>query len=138
MIHTNQWQPDTCGCVLEYTWDDAENQSTRVHTPTRIVKACPAHISMGKDAHYSKVLDENQRKNKAHGLILESMPELVDEVVLDDGSKVKKLKNGIEFKFAFDANRKLQISLTGITSKHKTDIQALVQAKLGSSKIDIL
>ena len=30
-VKTTRWSPDTCGCVLEYSWDDALPQEARVH-----------------------------------------------------------------------------------------------------------
>lgn len=138
MIKTTLWRPDTCGCEIAYDWDSESDQNTRVHTVSRIVKACPAHQGMSKDVHFPKVVEENQRKNKAHALILENMPELVTEITNDDGSKTKKLKAGIEFRFSFDETRKLKVELVGATAKHKSDIQTIANTQLGASKIDII
>lgn len=30
-FRTTRWEPDTCDCVVEYDWDDAVSQDTRVH-----------------------------------------------------------------------------------------------------------
>jgi hypothetical protein len=64
-----RWSPDTCDCVIEYSWDDAVPQEQRVHTVSRIVQKCSTHAKLGlSDAHhFAHVLAENQRKNQASG-----------------------------------------------------------------------
>lgn len=32
MIQTTTWRPNTCKCVISYTWDDAVPPALRVHT----------------------------------------------------------------------------------------------------------
>ena len=36
-ICETQWSPDTCGCVVTYTWDRDIPQEQRVHTPNKII-----------------------------------------------------------------------------------------------------
>ena len=38
-----RWQPDSCSCIVEYSWDDETSETDRVHTPTTIM-ACEQHI----------------------------------------------------------------------------------------------
>jgi hypothetical protein len=49
VIITNRWSPDTCGCELEYKWDNEQTEDTRVHNFARIVKACDAHKTIVSD-----------------------------------------------------------------------------------------
>src|SRR5919109_3126343 len=31
-IQTTKWHPDTCGCEIDYQWDDTTPEATRQHT----------------------------------------------------------------------------------------------------------
>jgi hypothetical protein len=137
MIHTTRWQPDTCGCVVEYEWDDSVDEKTRVHSLTKITR-CPYHETLTKNGAYSAVIDENTTKNKVHGIVLENFPDLVNEVKNDDGSISKRLKPEVEFKWSFDVDRKLQVELVGITKENKTKLQNLVNTKIAAQKADII
>lgn len=46
MQTTLRWTPDTCGCVLLYTYDSDDPEETRAHTPIASEKVCPAHESL--------------------------------------------------------------------------------------------
>lgn len=137
MIHTTRWSPDTCGCVVEYDWDDSVDAKDRTHVLNKITR-CPFHENLAKNAAYSAVLDENQTKNKVHGLVVENFPELVNEVKNPDGSISKQLKPEIKFNFSFDVDRKLQVELVGATETHKTKLKDLVDTKIAAEKADIL
>ena len=79
-IQITRWSPDTCGCQIDYQWDDTVPQDERVHTVSNIVKACPIHAGqLSKESHYAEVVNENQSKNKAIGLILQRHPNLKDK-----------------------------------------------------------
>lgn len=136
MIKTTTWRPDTCDCELEYSWDDILDENTRTHTISKINKACSYHQIADKDKHYNIVLDENQRKNNLLGKILKNVPTAVDEIIQDDGSTTKQLKKGRQYKWSFDANRKLIVDLVGFTTKEKTAIQTLAN-NLALNKITI-
>ena len=68
MLKVTRWSPDTCGCILEYEWDDTKNESERTHTLKNIIKKCPAHHD--EPIVFNTVLDENKRKNTAFHTIL--------------------------------------------------------------------
>lgn len=80
------WSPDTCKCTITYEWD----KSTRDHPELREHR--PVHedvVLIGSsggpvehnikcddhkhhesiEEHYTAVLEENQRKNRAHGVL---------------------------------------------------------------------
>lgn len=144
MIHTTTWRPDTCGCVLEYKWDDALNEDQRVHTPTENTVYCAAHspekiqtrlqakgevLDQKKQAHehiYEAVLKENQTKN----LVLASLTESDDlaETVTENGQEVRKFKIGQEPVWQFDKDRNLKITLP--VTLPKTQKEALKSAVL--------
>jgi len=64
------WSPDTCGCVLQYSWDSSVPAEERVHTPHAILTKCAKHSETADiHIHHAQVLEENQRKNKAAGAI---------------------------------------------------------------------
>ena len=94
MQHTTRWSPDTCKCVLEYTWDDAQDENSRVHTPSNVIKACSFHIGLSLADHYKAVKGENMRKNILHGKILGGVPSVAQDVIQVDGSVIKEFKPG--------------------------------------------
>jgi hypothetical protein len=69
MINTTRWSPDTCGCVLEYSWDTESPPATRIHTAHIVHQACPFHAAADKDAHLAAVTTENQHKNRANAVL---------------------------------------------------------------------
>lgn len=58
-IKRTTWHPDTCGCVIEYEWDEAAPHQSRVHTGVRAVP-CALHAHLG-NAHaiYQAVVTHN-------------------------------------------------------------------------------
>ena len=147
MIRTTRWSPDTCGCILEYSWDDAQAENVRVHTPSSIVKACPAHLATAANAvaHYNDVLGENLRKNQAFDVaraalnIQEpSQTELAEAglgVVSPNLLAYRKLLGS--FGFSFDAQRKLHVTVSGLlslTAAQKANFQTALDTKFGAGK----
>lgn len=140
-LHRNLWGPDTCGCEIEFEFDDELPEASRVHTAATIIKTCPAHSTIDivdKHDHYDTVLKENQRKNIVHGQIMEQFPHLVD----DKGDKGKSLKEGINYKFEFQGtgkNRTLNIELEGanLSTADKKKIKDLSDTTFGNGKVTI-
>ncbi len=61
--HLTRWRPDTCGCVIEYEWDDAEAEEARQHVPKKI-DACPDHPASGDlAADFATILAHNRAAN---------------------------------------------------------------------------
>src|SRR3990167_5552023 len=126
MLKITRWRPDTCECELEYSWDDIQSENTRVHTIANILKACPAHAGeTNKGNHYSKVLGENQRKNIVLGEILKNIPTATRDKVQEDGTTIKELKFGLEYKWSFDIDRNLVIDLVGFNPAEKAQVKTL-------------
>ena len=135
MIKITTWRPDTCGCELEYEWDDTTTGDNRVHTFKRATRQCPAHAGLTPKNCYNNTLDENKRKNILFGEILEKMPSVVQEKLQADGTKTKELKPGLEYKWSFDANRNLEVDLVGFSVAEKNEVKGL--ANLFSNKVKI-
>lgn len=136
MIHTTRWSPDTCGCVIEYEWDDTLPDEARVHTDKSIVK-CQYHSGLDDVSAHAKVKKENTSKNIAHGHILDISPELTQDVTDKDGNIHKEFKSGIRYDWSFDADRNLVIYLVGATKKQKDDALNSVKVKLGDPNIKL-
>lgn len=85
MIKVTRWKPDTCGCDLEYEWDDAVPLKDRVHSIKNISKACDAHKNIVDAAqHFNEVVTENANKNKAIAAVCEKAKELDSVITSDD------------------------------------------------------
>ena len=142
-IHTTRWSPDTCGCVVEYEWDDALPEEERVHTAGNIVNRCPAHSAnhfSDNTDHYSTVLEENQRKNIT---IAEAMDLHPEELVTMDENGNKILKRHINVKHIFHGtgkNRTLQIAFKGanLDKAKKSQIHSRAEKRFGIGKVVVI
>ena len=113
MKHTTTWHPDTCGCVVNLEWDDAEEPDNRTHKPL-MVKPCQAH----SEADCNVVTEENHRKNKAVNLAIERGMDL-DEI-----------------KWGFDDSRVLHLTLP---DKGKVaSMQAECNKMAGNNKVKVV
>jgi len=132
MIKTTTWKPDTCDCIIEYEWDTDTSSSERVHTIKNIIKKCDAHNNIiNKTDCFDNVMDENTRKNIFIEEIKKAVPELIEEITQEDGSKKKVFKENYDCKWTFDVDRKLEIELIGFdeTAKNKVENIILSDAK---------
>ena len=122
-LQTTRWSPDTCPCILEYTWDDTISVISRTHIFKDVIKACSFHIGLIGESHYLEVLSENQRKN----LVLKLINSVVSDVDLS------------EYIWTFDLSRILEVSFTrSLTDQNKIDLQALCDTQFGVNKIKVL
>jgi hypothetical protein len=81
-IVVTKWSPDSCGCVLNYSWIRGSDENTRIHVYHSADKICHDHEHLkrggGHKLHtigavqdvnddslfiYETVIEENQRKN---------------------------------------------------------------------------
>jgi hypothetical protein len=119
MIKYTLWSPDTCGCQIEYSWDDSVDAKDRVHTCVSIRKKCEHHAYlMDKHKHHNEILKENQMKNKVITKITESIPSIYEEIEID-GAKHKRLKKDKNILWYFDNARKLCLTLEGFSNDEK-------------------
>lgn len=110
-VKITRWEPDTCYCVLEYSWDDALPESERTHSVSRIVRTCPVHTGEPTaEGHYNTVLSENQHKNSALAFIRAKAP-------------------AARVDWRFDDNRNLHVQLNGLDQAAAESIQQAVAAR---------
>lgn len=125
VIRTTRWSPDTCGCVLEYDWDDAVSQDARTHTFARVVERCSVHAEIPVDEdNFNTVTGENKRKNDGFRFGVTRRPTLREE----------------EYTWRFTgtgANRQLFIRCIGATGLQRSQIQADLNAAHGTGKVTV-
>jgi hypothetical protein len=125
MINTTRWSPDTCKCVLEYTWDDSIPEDQRVHTPANIVFKCDKHIIVDSSTIYDSVKDENQTKNQVLATIAEELPEFA-VITTDKQGVTTKTPDLEKIVWDFNENRKLHVGLVGVKETDRVAIEGLV------------
>ena len=133
MIRTTLWHPDTCSCKIEISWDDQLSEENSQPTLQAIQK-CDVHSSLSDQDAYEAATGRNVLKNQVLGVVHQAHPELTE--TSKDG--VISLKEGVEYKFSYDENQKLQASFTGIDDAKALEIQASIDSSLGSGKADVL
>ena len=74
MIRRTRWSPDTCGCIIEFEWDDTVSADARVHTPAALVQQCALHAGQSLQETYDDLVDENPRKNRLEARLLSAFP----------------------------------------------------------------
>lgn len=124
------WRPDTCGCVLTYTWDDAVPQDQRTNTPARVVTACVAHPALSVAVHHDTVVKENRKKNLVRAALVGSLGpqhkrQLKDQDGLDAG---EDFAVGLEFGWTFDSQRALRVTVRGLPSNEKQALRRALKA----------
>jgi len=136
--YITRWSPDTCGCVIEYSWDADLPDESRVHTYSSTIKDCPEHSGLGS-AIYNVILDENQRKNKVHGELLK-INAISEDKIQDNGSTIRQLKAGIVYNWNFDIDRNLEVQILGATLSvaEKAALQAICDSTFGVNKVKVL
>lgn len=60
-----RWQPDTCGCVIEY-----DNDLVAISA-----KPCPLHVGADHHEVFAKTLAHNRHKNEVHNYLRKQYPE---------------------------------------------------------------
>ncbi len=124
MKQVTRWEPDTCGCVIDYDWEDSEPEATRTHAVRKIVGACPAHAGLSEIPAFDTVLDENRRKSRAFGIAQELIP-LAPPLSLDD------------YRWSFDDNRVLKVSMARLSTAQRAILQARFNSEFGPGKAEI-
>ena len=107
MLRTTKWRPDTCGCEIEYEWDDSISDDQRVHSVKNILHPCKAHKNLDSVTHYNTILEENTEKNKLVGKVIE----------LDDSLTHKHIE------WSYDEQRKIKLSINKESSLSKSDLK---------------
>jgi len=63
MINVTRWHPDTCDCIIDYSWDTDLPADQRVHILSQTVRKCEVHQDLDGTDHYAAVRKENMSKN---------------------------------------------------------------------------
>lgn len=131
-MRTTRWSPDTCGCVLEYDWDDAVADDQRTHTYARHVIICVIHAAVsGGSNRYDAVIEENASRMKVLDYIQANFPVLATRIA----------NQGIESIIGFspDIRRKgraLRIAGALLTAPQRTAL-ANALANVGTAAVDV-
>ena len=141
VINITRWSPDTCDCVIEYSWDSTQPESSRTHTLSNYINKCAAHAALADDnTRWNTVFEENPRKNQALQNILDNSP---TTALYDIVNGNRQLKAALGFNFSFTGtapNRVLTISFLGIslTTNQKNTIQTFLNTRFGVGKVLIV
>ena len=117
-ITMNRWSPDTCDCILEFSFDPSLSADLRTHTATSVIKACLYHPQGTPTVHMDTVQTENILKNVA--------------VIAASGVLVVKPE---EVVWLFDIDRKLVLDSSKMSAQTISDVQAAVDTAVGSGKV---
>lgn len=141
-----EWSPDTCDCILKYSFDDSLPPDQIVNTISFVKRTCQFHQNLLPNAAvtYSCILDENQKKNNTLQLALDNLTSrIADTFINEDGSTYVQLKNNIAFNFSFSGtapNRVLTVSFlgAGLTTQEKNSLQTKLNNKFGAGVVLIV
>ena len=120
-LQVTRWYPDTCDCIIDFQWDDAEPEAARTHTVKAIIKRCAAHREIPDDKqHFSTVLEENQRKNK----------------VMAQASLLKADLDLQGIQWSFDEARVLHVGIgSQLSDANKSALQAWCESTFGKGQV---
>lgn len=133
------WRPDTCGCVLNYSWDRESSEDGRVHTYEGHNLKCHNHGHLMEQHFFETVLEENQRKNITlqHALDNVATKKLARQIKIglnNTGPEVNVKKDDVEYNwfYAGDApNRVLHVSFSEpLTDEEKKIIESKFPGKV--------
>ena len=123
MIRVTRWSPDTCNCVFEYEWDDAQKEDVRIHTFKDAIQLCEHHKILPGIEAYDGVMAENTTKNITLGIALKAKPDLTID----------------EYTWSFDANRKLKVGFLGkLSTGERSTLQSMCDSKFGAGKVEVV
>jgi len=124
MKQVTRWSPDSCGCVLEYEWDDAVPATARTHTFKTVVKKCSSHSALTDKDIYNQVLSENTRKNKVFGIAQQFLPEIKSE----------------NYNWSFDDKRILKVGFIDIpvSGEQMNQIRNAIQQEIVVGAVEVI
>lgn len=112
-----RWSLATCGCCLEYKWDNAKGPKNS-DQDLMIVSACPAHIGWNA----KQIARENERLMETLMLAQEINPEITHA----------------DLDYAFDADRKLNVIIHKLTAAQKKQLKSICDSKLERGKVQVV
>ena len=139
-IKTTQWRPDTCDCIIEYSWDDTQSEDTRTHNLSKIVKSCSIHAGNPDTTIWNTVMEENPRKNKAIDEIVQRAPDQFVDIA-QDGTRT--LKQGITIDFEWTGsppNRLIRMIIKGVTLTQTqfNNLQTRLDTRFSPGKVTLV
>lgn len=125
-MKTASHQLDTCGCIIEYAYDDDTPEDYRVHFPMPALAICPAHVGnyTGDNPHASHFLTveaENRGKNLALKALYESLPAGETREVLNPETGETLKFFAVNPSWSFTEDRKLMVEHPALNSKAVAD-----------------
>lgn len=119
-IKKTTWKPETCKCVVEFTWDTEVHAVARIHSWFDTIVHCPAHTENRGPAHLDALFDECGRLNIAIGLMQDILIDVVPGQVA----------------WSFDTRRLLTVSLIGpLGLAEQREIQYSCDLQFGPDKV---
>lgn len=139
-LRTTLWTPDTHDCQIELEWDDSVPPESRTHTVKRVLKRDPGHAAKPDAELFSAVLEENQRRNKTLGWLLDNVASVAEDATDEDGNTFRRLKRGVSVSHSFNAaTREMEVTITPpLGAVAKNLIQTFVDNRLGAGKVKFL
>lgn len=139
VIRTTRWTPDTCSCIIEYTWDDSIAETSRVHNLDKVVTRCPEHqLQGGNDTvTWNTINEENPRKNRAIDEIILRAPDVYIDIAAD-GTRALKPNITIDFEWTgIPPNRVIRMIVKGVTlpQNHFDALQTRLNTRFGAGKV---
>lgn len=111
-----KWGLDTCGCIINLSWDRDSSENGRVHTFEGHDKKCHDHGDLMEHHLYNTVLEENQRKNITLQHALDRIPhKLARQIPNKDGTFTNIKKDDLEYNWYFTGeapNRILNVTFS--------------------------
>lgn len=143
-IKITKWKPDTCDCVIEYSWDDSIAAEDREHNLHNIVDSCEDHSDVTDEELFQSVVEENSLKNEAVNMIVDNFPSQTKDILDSDGNPIgKKIMQSAtpetEVVLADDGeNRIVNISPPRMSDDEKAQYQEILDNKFGSGKVKVI
>lgn len=138
MIRTQRWSLDTCDCIYDQQFDDADYEGTMVFTNHVRVCAVHAGIPLAADRPLH-AREQNRRIGRVHGRLQEAFKaDLYDQ--LADGSLV--LKSGVTVTMLWSgtgATRVLTVTiLPALSVAKRAAAQAWADTNIGVGKVVVV
>lgn len=138
-IRITTWRPDTCGCEIQYSWDDAVPQEEREHSLHQVTRACGMHAHLDHPEVYEYVGDENTTKNISLGIILDNFEDHTVEVIDNDGVASREFRKSSTPICEVNADELIthtvEITVPTMTDNEKITAQALLDEEFGAGKV---
>lgn len=128
-IKTTEWSPDTCECVLRYTWDTDDVKENKTYTGTEVLNACERHSGASSpNATFGQVRADNNAKNNALKVLAQNFPQLTRTTEEND---VRLINGAVSYVLRLD--RVLELTIPSFSAADKISAAALIATELGEA-----